>query len=160
MELIPGARWFSVSRADPRLYALYKRHYSADKNAPWRRPGNTECSGPGTPLCLLTVAGDAGFIWLRKTAPRLDGQEGVCCTLFRNEGPYLSSELIREADQLAWARWPGARLFTYIDPRRVASGAPGWCFIRARWRRVGQSRRGLLLFEKLPPKPLAGRNRV
>ena len=35
MESIPGARWYAVDRADPRLYALYKRHYSAKKNAAW-----------------------------------------------------------------------------------------------------------------------------
>jgi hypothetical protein len=151
MEVIEGARWFSVSRADPRLYALYRRHYSAEKNARWRRPGNTNSAAAGSTLCLLTVPGDAAFIWLKNTAERYDHQAGVCCTLFRNESAHMSSELIREAEQLAWARWPGERLFTYVDARRVASEVPGWCFIRARWKRCGQSLTGLLLFEKRPP---------
>lgn len=94
MELLPGARWYAVDRADARLYALYRAHYSAEKNAAYRRPGNTNCVGPGAPLCLLTVPADAAFIWLRNTAERFDHQEGVCCTLFRNEGPYRASELI------------------------------------------------------------------
>lgn len=148
LGLIPGARWYAVDRADPRLYALYKRHYSYQKGAKWRRPGNTECSGPGSPLCLLTVPGDAGFIWLKNTAERYDGQTGIACTLFRNEGPYRASELILEAEQLAWQRWPGARLFTYVDPRRVRTANPGYVFLRARWKRVGESKSGLLLFEK------------
>ena len=151
MELIPGARWYAVDRADPRLYGLYRRHYSAKKNAPWRRPGNTNSVGPGEPMALLTVAGDAAFIWLRNTTERFDRQEGVCCTLFRNESPYLSSELILEAEQLAWARWPGARLFTYVDPAEVASPNPGYCFKCAGWRRCGASQTGKLLFEKPSP---------
>ena len=152
MELFPGARWYAVHRADPRLYALYRVHYSAKKNARWRRPGNTNSAGPGEIMCLLTVPGDAAFIWLRNTVERRDHQVGVCCTLFRNEGPHLSSELIREAEQLAWGKWPGARLFTYVDPSEVASGRPGWCFIRARWKQVGVSQLGKLLFEKRPPQ--------
>src|SRR5689334_616589 len=103
-------------------------------------------------MCLLTVPGDAAFVWLKNTAERYDKQEGVCCTLFRNESPHRSSDLILEAEQLAWERWPGERLFTYVDPRKVASGVPGWCFIRARWKRCGQSLTGLLLFEKRPKR--------
>ena len=150
MELLPGARWYAVHRADARLYALYKRHYSAEKNAAHRRPGNSNCVGPGAPLCLLTVPGDAAFVWLRNTAERYDHQEGVCCTLFRNEGPYRASELILEAEQLAWSRWPGARLFTYVDAGKVRSATPGFCFLAARWKRAGGSKSGLLLLEKRP----------
>jgi hypothetical protein len=31
----------------------------------------------------------------------------VNCAVFRNEGPVLSSDLILEAEELAWGRWPG-----------------------------------------------------
>lgn len=78
-DLLPDARWFAVHRADPRLYALYRRHYSAEKNARWRRPGNYNSVAAGSPMCLLTVAGDAAFVWLKNTAERYDHQEGVCC---------------------------------------------------------------------------------
>jgi len=149
--LLPGAHWYAVSRNDARLYALYRVHYSAEKNARYRRPGNQNCVAAGSPLCLLTVAGDAAFVWLKNTAERYDHQHGVCCTLFRNEGPVRSSDLIREAEQLAWARWPGERLFTYVDASRVASPNPGFCFKAAGWRRVGVSGRGLHLLEKAPP---------
>lgn len=150
MDLLPGQHWYAVGRCDPRLFALYKRHYSAKKNAKWRRPGNTNSSGPGSPLCLLTPSGDAGFIWLQNTVERYDRQEGICCTLFRNESPHRASDLIREAAQLAWRCWPGARLFTYVDPAEVAGEVPGYCFRRAGWKRVGESKTGLLLFEKQP----------
>lgn len=107
-------------------------------------------------MVLLTSDCAAVFVWLRSTIRRLDGQEGVCCTLFRNEGPTLSSDLIREACALAWRRWPAERLFTYVDASQVASPNPGYCFKAAGWRlvRTGagrpyQSGRGLLLLEML-----------
>lgn len=149
--LWPDQHWYAVHRADPRLYALYRRHYSAAKNAPYRRPGTTNCVAAGSPLCLLTVPGDAAFIWLHNTAERYDHQEGICCTLFRNESAHLSSALILEAEQLAWARWPGARLFTYVDPGKVRRKRdPGRCFRKAGWQVCGQSQGGLLLLEKVP----------
>ena len=100
--------WLSVKRTDPRAYALYRRHYSAAKGARWRRMGNTNVTSGGQTMVLLTLALDALFVWLHNVIKRLDGQAGVNCTVFRNEGPVLSSELIREADELAWRRWPTA----------------------------------------------------
>ncbi len=75
---------------------------------------------------------------------------GVCCAVFRNESPVLSSELIREAEQLAWARWPHARLYTYVNPRKIKSVNPGFCFKRANWRECGHTAGGLVILEKLP----------
>lgn len=102
-------------------------------------------------MALMTA--DARALWVWQYMPveyRKDGLSGVYCAIFRNEGPCRSSELIREAEGLAWARWPGERLFTFVDPRKVASAVPGWCFLRARWKRTGSTQRGLLVFEKRP----------
>jgi hypothetical protein len=152
---LPG-HWLPSHRADPRAITLYRRHYSAKKND---RAGRQlrNFMAPGETLVLLTADCRAVFAWSRNTVDRWDGQTGVCCTLFRNEGPMQSSTLIREADGLAWVRWPGARLFSYIDPTEVASANPGYCFKQAGWRLVrdGQgvpvrSGRGLLLLECLP----------
>ena len=144
--------WLAVRDADPRAVALYRRHYSAEKNA---RPGLRDLNfmGPGETLVLLTADCRALFAWQRNVgAPRLDGQQGVCCTVFRNEGPVLSSELIREADEIAWARWPGARLFTYVWDARVRSVNPGFCFQAAGWRKCGRNADGrLTILEILPP---------
>lgn len=143
--------WLAVKRTDPRAFALYRRHYSYKKNARWRRPGNTNMSSGGQTMVLLTQACDAMFIWLRNVIERQDKQVGVNCAVFRNEGPVLSSTLIREADRLAWRRWPGLRHFTYVDPTEVASELPGYCFRRAGWRRCGVSAAGKLIFERLAP---------
>jgi hypothetical protein len=101
-------------------------------------------------MVLLTSCGRALFAWQRNTIPRLDGQCGICCTVFRNEGAGLSSELIREADDLAWHRWPGQRHFTYVADDQVRSRNPGYCFLKAGWQRCGRNRDGrLTLLEHL-----------
>lgn len=146
--------WLPSHRADPRGLALYKRHYSARKNAGQRGSRSLNFVAAGAPMVLLTRDCDAVFVWLKNTAERYDHQSGVCCCLFRNEGPVLSSVLIAEADALAWARWPGERHFTYVDPAAVRSSNPGWTFQCAGWRKCGRSRSGLLLLERLPdPAP-------
>jgi hypothetical protein len=154
MALFPDldGHWYSSYRADPRAAALYRRHYSAEKNA---RAGKvvTNFMGPGETLVLLTTTCDALFAWQRNVgAPRLDGQEGVCCTVFRNEGPVLSSDLIREADEIAWRRWPGLRHFSYVWDSKVKSTNPGYCFLMAGWRKCGRNADGrLTILEILPP---------
>jgi hypothetical protein len=142
--------WYAVSRADARAAALYRRHYSAEKNA---RAGirDLDFMGPGETMVLLTGDCRALFAWQHNTTPRLDGQAGVICTVLRNEGPNLSSDLIREACALAWTRWPGERLFTYVWPVKIRSTNPGACFRHAGWRRCGQNADGrLILLERCP----------
>jgi hypothetical protein len=150
VSLLIEGHWLPVSRADPRAYALYRRHYSAGKNVAYRRPGNTNIVGPGIPMVLLTESCDALFVWLKNTVARYDHEVGINCVVFRNEGPVLSSELIREADQLAWQRWPGERHFTYVDAGKIRSTNPGVCFKKANWRYVRQSQQGLHLLEVTP----------
>lgn len=141
--------WLPSHKADPRAVALHARHYSARTYADGRP--RRQCMPPGETMVLLTQDCRAVFGWQRTRVERLDHQDGVCCTLFRNEGPVLSSLLIAEACDLAWARWPGQRLFTYVAPARVRSPNPGYCFLRAGWRKAGHSKSGLLLVERLPP---------
>lgn len=149
--MIDVGYWLSVKRTDERAYALYRDHYSAKKNARWRTKGNTNVTGSGETMVLLGIDCSALFVWLHNTVQRLDKQTGVNCAVFRNTGPRQSSDLIREADQLAWTRWPGLRHFTYVDPAQISSQLPGYCFRRARWRHCGQSAEGKLLFERLAP---------
>ena len=85
-------------------------------------------------MVLMTLDCDALFVW-RKFIDD-SGERGVNCAVFRNEGPILSSTLILEAEQLAWGRWPGERLYTYVDARKIRSTNPGYCFLMAGWRRM------------------------
>lgn len=138
--MIADDYWLSVKRTDERAFALFRRHYSYQKNERWRATGNTNVTGAGETMVLLTPCCRALFVWLRNTVPRLDGQIGINCAVFRNESPLLSSDLIRAADDLAWQRWPGERLFTYVDHDKTSSVNPGYCFKRAGWDHVRDER--------------------
>lgn len=102
-------------------------------------------------MVLITPCARALFGWRRFIDD--SGQQGVNCCFFRNEGAGLASELIREADAIAWERWPGERLYTFVDPRRVRHKRdPGRCFLRAGWRYCGWTKSGLRILECLPEK--------
>jgi len=149
VTLLPGQHWYPTHRADARARALYLRHYSAHKRK--KTSDSPQFVSPGECMVLLTHTADALFVWhFARPEMRLDRIDGPVCAVFRNESGVQSSQLIREAEQLAWNRWPGKALYTYVDPTRVKTEMPGWCFIRARWKRIGQSKRGLLLFRKNP----------
>ena len=154
MRRIIDGHWLAIKDGDPRASALYKRHYSCYQYADGRRQQTGYRNrhlilGPGEKMVLLTVDCRALFGWRRFDDP--SGQVGVNCAVFRNEGDVLSSELILEAEQLAWGRWPGERLYTYVDGAAVESVNPGYCFKMAGWRGCGLTKkRGLLIFEKMP----------
>lgn len=72
----------------------------------------------------------------------------------RDEGEELSSDLIREADDLAWRRWPSERHWTYVNRKGVPGRRlDGRCFIHAGWRKCGKSAEGLLILERVPDPP-------
>lgn len=61
-----------------------------------------------------------------------------------------AAHLIREADELAWQRWPGERHFTYVDDSKIRSSNPGYCFLKAGWQRAGRSKTNrLTLLERV-----------
>lgn len=57
--------WLAVKRTDHRAFALYRRHYSAEKNFRYRRIGNTNVAGSGSTLVLLSRCCRALFVWIR-----------------------------------------------------------------------------------------------
>lgn len=127
--------WLRTWRADPRLAALADRHYSR------KTPGASQFAPPGNVLCLITPGGDAGWVSWRTAYPDADWlREAWCCTLFRNEGPALSSELILEAvaaTRAAWGDPPAGGTVTTVDPGKVrAKRDPGYCFLCAGFRRL------------------------
>ena len=140
--------WYAVKDGDPRATALYERHYSCVNLKARRRTGDRRICGPGEKMVLLTAGCDALFVWRKAKRPDLAGQEGAYCSIFRNEGDVLSSELILEAEQLAWRKWPDARLYTYVDPGKVGSPNPGYCFKVAGWQKCGETQGGLHILEK------------
>lgn len=157
-----GGHWYATLDTDPRAQALYKRHYSVKNRRTWWPMGFMPA---GDDMVLLTLDCAALFVWKAHRVEDVrhphstgydDGQRGINCTVFRNEGPILSSELVAEADALAWQRWPGERLYTYVDGaktsrRRSRHSQPGKCFLAAGWRVCGQNKDGrLTILERLP----------
>jgi transposase len=136
--------WYLTKDGDRSCYELFRRHYSC-RNL---RPKKGLFVGPGEKIVLRTDGGDAVFVW-RQSQFRSDGQEGVECTLFRNESQTLSSQLVRQADAIADHCWPGERHYTFVNPEAVRSSNPGYCFLAAGWRRCGETQRGLLILERI-----------
>lgn len=140
--------WVRVSCANPIVFELFSRHYSFRH---WRKRNGVNgrrVSAPGEQLTLLTKCGKALFIW-RKEKFRKDGQEGVNCAVFRNESSVLSSSLILQAENIAWSRWPGERLFTFVDGKKIKSSNPGYCFKRSGWKVCGITKaKKLIILEK------------
>jgi hypothetical protein len=132
--LLATGPWVEVRDGNQTAAALFDRHYSRNPAA----RGDARVAGPGEKIVLLTPCARALFVWRRFISKDPTASaEDVNCAIFRNEGAGLSSDLIRAAMAIAWARWPGRRLYTYVNPRRVRSTNPGACFKAAGWRRCG-----------------------
>lgn len=146
--------WTLTKDGDPRGFELFRRHYTfnpkRDQMSFWKQVSETLFVGPGEKCVLLTGDDLALFVW-RKEKYRQDGQVGIDCAVFRNEGRELSSSLIRAADVIAWGRWPGERHFTFVDPKKTRHKRdPGRCFLRAGWKHAGWSKSGLRILERMP----------
>ena len=138
--------WWLTRDGDLDCLALYRRHYSRYVYADGREP--VLFTGPGEKVVLRTEAGDALFVW-RKFIDH-SGQQGINCAVFRNESKHRSSDLIRQADSIADCLWPDSRHYTYVNGEKVRSTNPGFCFLKASWRRCGMTKGGLLILEKTP----------
>lgn len=142
-----GTFWRECRDGDEGARAIYDRHYSRYHYADGRQP--KLFVGPGQKTVLITENGDALFVW-RKFVDA-SGQLGVNNAIFRNEGIILSSHLILEAEQIAWQRWPGERLYSYVNPRGIRSSNPGACYKKAGWRACGITKwNKLIILEKQP----------
>lgn len=141
--------WYATKDGDIEGLALYLRHYSAHRYQDGRRNNPRHRSrylfvGPGEKMVLIGPDARSLFVW-RKFIDDA-GQAGVNCAVFRNESGERSSDLIREAVAVARSRWPGERLYTYVDPSKIRSARrkrrgvpdprPGHCFLMAGWRTV------------------------
>ena len=142
--------WIAIKDGDPRAYSLYRRHYSHSLYGRNRRE-TMMIAGPGEKTVLITPDCMSLFIWRKfiehgQTEPR-----GINCAVFRREGgQWVASDMIIQAQERAWDRWPGERLYTYIAPWAIKSSNPGYCFKKAGWRQSRITPRGLLELETNP----------
>lgn len=140
--------WRRTGKADPALVALADRHYSR------QQPGTPQFTPPGQTIALILPAfwpyrALAGWVWHRPMlgkAKRMDGYDGFYnCSFFRNESDILSSELIKEAILWALDEWrlPIEGYDTYVNPAKIRSTNPGYCYLKAGWQKNGWSKDGL-----------------
>lgn len=142
-----GDGWIEVKDGNDTARDLFRRHYSYRRRTAGRRV-NELIVGLGFKLLLLTPDGGALCAW-RREKHRRDGQTGVECCIFRREQGELATVLLRQAMGRAIDKWPGERLFTFVDPRKVkptmVRGHPVWGFIfyRCGWQFAGLTSKGL-----------------
>lgn len=147
--------WWVTKDGDTDCLRMYERHYSTYRYADGRK--RKLFVGPGEKFVLRTI--DAAAFWVWRNFIDDSGEEGINCAVFRNERRdlYQSSELVRQADAIADCLWPDSRHYTYVNPKKVRSSNPGYCFLAAGWRRTGRlTKSGLLILERLPGRTLDG----
>ncbi len=134
---------FRTTHFDPECAALADRHYSR------RTVGARQFTYSGRKLVLRNSEGTVLFVWMYPDPEmRMDGQVGYNNAIFRNESSRQSSDIILEAERWAVEKWGPNRAYTYIDPEKVRSRNPGYCFKKAGWRYVKLSAGGKHLLEK------------
>lgn len=132
-----------TSHFDFEMARLADRHYSR------RTVGARQFCYSGKKLVLRNAEGTVLFVWMYPDPTmRMDHQEGYNCAIFRNESSRRSSDIILEAEDRAFDYWGPNRLYTYVDPSKVRSINPGYCFLCAGWKRVGISKGGKVLLAK------------
>lgn len=136
--------WCLTRDGDPYAYDIMRRHYSAIK---YKRPRQRLFVGPGKKIVLISKDGTAIFAWRRFIDKIQPPQKGHNCCVFRNEGKTLSSLLIREAVDVVFEKWGRDRCYTLVNPNRVRSSNPGFCFLMAGWTRCGKCKTGKLILE-------------
>jgi hypothetical protein len=134
------------------------RHYNRQK------PGTPQFVPPGA--CLVFLADGALWTssWPKPEYVKHRWPGAWVNSLFRKEVPGLASEFILEA--ISATRWywpdiPELGMVTFVDPDKVESKNPGYCYLMAGFERDGETQGGLLAFrmrpERMPdPEPPLG----
>ncbi len=149
--------WERSHRADPRAVALADRHYSRQK------PGTPQFVPPGRCFVLYarTPTGEAVWVtsWPFAQYVKHAWAGAWTCSMFRNEGAGLASELILTAVAATRAHYgdpPELGMITFVLPSAIRSSNPGFCYLMAGYRRVGFAKDGKPCLQLLPrdmPEP-------
>lgn len=152
-------RWMLSWRADPRARVLADRHYNRQK------VGSPQFVPPGRCLVLVTPEADALWVTSWPFAEYVKHAWGGAWvnSIFRNESPHLSSELIAEAVAVTRWHWPDVPplgIVSFIDPEKTRRKRdPGRCYRRAGWRPATptHTKAGLVALQQLPAEMPAPR---
>lgn len=163
--------WAISTRADPRCCAIADRHYSRQKI------GSPQFMPPGGCCVLYTgTPGDGEAVWGVSTPfteyVKHQWAGAWMCSIFRNEGAGLATELIWSAIAATRAvvgEPPALGLVTFISRKHVkpfisrrwggeVRAIWGQTFRQAGFREVGETKSGLLALQLLPadfPEPVS-----
>lgn len=137
--------WTESWRADPVARAIADRHYNRQK------VGAKQFVPPGR--CLVLTAPHALWItsWPFAQYVKHEWPGAWVCSAFRREGgAVVASEMIRQAIAATRSHFgdpPELGMITFVDASKVKRKRdPGRCFLRAGFRRVGETKGGLLAF--------------
>lgn len=150
--------WRISDRFDPASVVIADRHYNRQK------PGTNQFVPPGR--CLVMRTEDDKALWVTSW-PKAEFTKHAWAgawvnSTFRREGGALASDLITAAVAHTRARWPETPelgIVTFINPEKVRSTNPGYCYLMAGWKFAGYTKGGLLVFQQLPadmpnPEPI------
>lgn len=151
--------WFKSWRADDEAREFADRHYNRQK------VGAKQFVPPGR--CLVLKTSQAFWItsWPFAEYVKHAWPGAWVCSAFRNEGnDYLSSDLIRAAVAATRFKWatPSEGMITFVDEDKVRPKRhPGYCFLKAGFKKAGRTKGGLLAFHLSPeemPEPSEARD--
>lgn len=157
IPVLPGGRWYLSHRADPRAVPLADRHYNRQKI------GAPQFAPPGRCMVLLADndRGEPGALWITSWPfaqyVKHAWAGAWVCSCFRNEGGVgLSSDLIKEAvgiTRLFYGDPPEQGMITFVDMQKTKPKRdPGYCYLKAGFRRVGETKGGLAALQLPAPE--------
>lgn len=136
--------WRLSHRADRAALPIADRHYNRQKI------GSPQFVPPGRCIVLLTHPPNALWVssWPFAEYVKHDWAGAWVCSCFRNEGPTLSSTLIREAlavTRYFWGDPPEIGMVTFVDTTKVRRKRDwGRCYLKAGFKNVGMTKGGLV----------------
>jgi hypothetical protein len=147
--------WRRSPRFDPVAVSIADRHYNRQK------PGSPQFMPPGS--CRVLVAKNRKAVFGR-SFPKAEYVKHAwagawVCSIFRNEaaGP-LASDMIAQALSIMQSEYevPPLGCVTFVNPKKVpgilvrGERVKGFCFWKAGFRAVGETKGGLIAWQLLP----------
>lgn len=139
--------WRLSSRVDPHARPLADRHYSR------QTIGARGFVPPGRCVVLLSANEDAVWVtsWPFAEYVHHAWPGAWMCSMFRNEGPILSSDLIRQAiaaTRSIFGDPPELGMITFVDASKTRHKRdPGRCFRKAGFKHIGYTKKGLITLQ-------------